>query len=311
MGELLLISAVSMFGAAETPEGKALTYLSREVPAWSADNKCYSCHNNGDAARALFAAVRLGRPVPAASLDSSLDWLKRPKDWDSTGGDTPAKDTNLGRVQFSAALLEAVDAGLVRDRGPLTQAAELLAAVQKKDGSWRPEGDEVGSPATYGAALATHSARRVLLRADAEKYGDAVRRAQQWLTTTPVETVIDAAAVLWALEGVEGESAGRQRSVCLDIIRKGRGKDGGWGAYLTSASEPFDTAVVLLALRQFADRDEMREMIRDGRRYLLRLQTDEGHWPETTRPAGGTSYAQRLSTTGWVTYALLTAAPPE
>lgn len=38
-------------------ESKAIGVLQREVPKWSRENGCFSCHNNGDAARALFAAV--------------------------------------------------------------------------------------------------------------------------------------------------------------------------------------------------------------------------------------------------------------
>ena len=46
------------------PEQRAIEFLSREVPAWPAENQCFSCHNNGDAARALFAATRAGHSVP-------------------------------------------------------------------------------------------------------------------------------------------------------------------------------------------------------------------------------------------------------
>jgi hypothetical protein len=46
-------------------------------------------------------------------------------------------------------------------------------------------------------------------------------------------------------------------------------------------------------------------MIQRGRAYLLSSQQGDGSWPETTRPRGAESYAQRLSTTGWATLALL------
>src|SRR4051794_38197216 len=41
-----------------TPEARAIHYLAREVPAWNREHHCFSCHNNGDAARALYAATR-------------------------------------------------------------------------------------------------------------------------------------------------------------------------------------------------------------------------------------------------------------
>ncbi len=42
-----------------------------------------------------------------------------------------------------------------------------------------------------------------------------------------------------------------------------------------------------------------------GRHYLQLEQLEDGSWVETTRPAGQQSYAQYISTTGWVTLALL------
>src|SRR5438067_88527 len=68
------------------PEARALAYLAREVPRWSSGNHCYSCHNNGDAARALYAAIRLGRAVGAGSTADTDRWLARPEGWERNGG---------------------------------------------------------------------------------------------------------------------------------------------------------------------------------------------------------------------------------
>src|SRR5712692_2870181 len=64
------------------PEDRAIAYLSREVPAWSKEHKCFSCHNNGDAARALYTAARLGLKVPKEALDDTTRWLAKPEEWD-------------------------------------------------------------------------------------------------------------------------------------------------------------------------------------------------------------------------------------
>ncbi len=67
------------------PRRPPRAYLAREVAAWSAANRCYSCHNNGDATRALYAAGRLGLVVPDESLADTTRWLADPASWDHNG----------------------------------------------------------------------------------------------------------------------------------------------------------------------------------------------------------------------------------
>jgi hypothetical protein len=314
MPSLCFVSVLAALAAGPpaqaTPEGRAVAYLSREVPRWSAENSCYSCHNNGDAARALYAAVRLSRPVPERALADTTLWLSRPERWDHNGGEGPATDKGLAHIQFAAALAAAQGAGLLQDRKPLTRAADLVARGQEADGSWTVGAPgTTGAPATYGTCLATALARRTLETADPARFREARACADRWLRGARVTTVLDAAGVLFGLEGADDPEARSQRRRCLELIRKGQGEDGGWGPYVTSASEPFDTAVVLLALVPLKEQPDCRPLLRRGRAYLLAGQRPDGSWPETTRPAGADSYAERLSTTGWATLALLATAP--
>jgi len=62
---------------------------------------------------------------------------------------------------------------------------------------------------------------------------------------------------------------------------------------------------VLLALNPAREHAAVAKLIKQGRAYLEATQNADGSWPETTRPARGESYAQRLSTAGWATLALL------
>src|SRR5207245_5450587 len=103
----------------ERPEQKALRFLAREVPRWAAKNKCYSCHNNGDAARALYLAKRLNLAVPAKALDDTSRWLARPADWAQNGGEGPFDDKVLSRIQFAAALADGIETGRIEDRKAL------------------------------------------------------------------------------------------------------------------------------------------------------------------------------------------------
>ncbi len=285
-----------------TPEERAVAFLAREVPRWKTENKCYSCHNNGDAARALYAALRLGRAVPREALEDTTRWLSHPKEWDKPQAKGYESDERLQRIQFSAALVEAMDAGLVKDRTPLRQAAGLVAELQDRSGAWLVlPAETLGGPTTYGAALATSLARRTLRSADAERYRDAVARADGWIRKAAARSPLDAAALLMVMDDADAA----RRNELLTLIRKGQTKEGGWGPRVDSPPEAFDTAVVLLALARQSEAAETRQMVRRGRHWLVSVQNQDGSWPETTRPPGGESYAQRISTTAWATQALV------
>jgi squalene-hopene cyclase-like protein len=202
---------------------RAVTYLSAEVPRWRREHECYSCHNNGDAARALIAASAKGFRIGDV-LDDTLAFLTTPERWnvDTTRGGS--EDLPLARVQFAAALTALAGTG----RAPaaaVDRAATLVAAHQQRD------------------------------------------RA-------------------------------------LAVLKRGQGTDCGWGPYVSSQSEPFDTALAVIGLSTFGDAT-LRLSIEQARAYLVGAQNGDGSWPETTRPPGGESYAQRISTTAWALLALL------
>ena len=123
---LLLVGLVwaSATARPDEPARKAVAYLSIEVPRWSRENHCFSCHNNGDGARALY----LAKSADPASLAETTRWLRRPEAWDAQGNAGPATDKRLARLQFAAALATAVETGATDDRPALHRAVEQLVA---------------------------------------------------------------------------------------------------------------------------------------------------------------------------------------
>lgn len=287
-------------------EARAIEFLKREVPAWSKNNGCFSCHNNGDAARALYAATQKGYRLSVDILADTNAWVSEPARWDHNKGDPGFSDKRLATIQFSASLLSALEAGFVNDRRGLQKAAGKLVAGQANDGAWHiDQGNTLGSPATYGTALATYMALKTLRKANSRQTATAAGKAEQWLGQLSPNSVLTAATLLLSTAHQKDRAAGIRLEECLKLIRSAQTRDGGWGPYADSPPEVFDTAVVLLALSQAGLKGGLEHEIRGGRRFLAAQQNRDGSWPATTRPSGGDSYAQQISTTGWASLALL------
>jgi Prenyltransferase and squalene oxidase repeat len=296
---------------------KGVDYLKVEVPKWKAEHPCYSCHNNGDATRALLVAGSKGYDI-GTSLDDTLAFLKQPAQWDQNKAPSGFDDKTLAKIQFAGALAVAERHGKAAST-EVEAAAKLLLAEQQADGSWQLDNSQsLGSPATYGTLIATWSARTTLISSGMQPDNFTIVQTDKWIRGLTVENVLDASATVLALDLASDVMAENLRRNCLSIIRTGQSKEGGWGPYVTAAPQVFDTALAVLALssleaeprlaRSTYRPEELKEAIANGKKYLVSQQRPDGSWPETTRPANQESYAQRISTTGWAMLALLTGA---
>jgi Squalene-hopene cyclase C-terminal domain len=120
----------------------------------------------------------------------------------------------------------------------------------------------------------------------------------------------DASVCLMISGSVQPPAGNDRRKRSLELLGKGQSEDGGWGPRTQSPPEPFDTALVLLGLAKCGHSPNVLTMIARGRAFLVAQQQTDGSWIETTRPSGNVSYAQRISTTGWATQALLATRKP-
>jgi hypothetical protein len=293
---------------------RGVDYLKVEVPKWKAEHPCYSCHNNGDATRALLTAGAKGYDIGTA-LDDTLGFLKQPSTWDQNKAPSGFDDKTLAKIQFASALAVAERHGKAASTD-LDAAAKLLVAEQKPDGSWQLDSSQsLGSPATYGTLIATWSARSTLIASGIQPDNFTIVQADRWIRGLTVENVLDASATVLALELSSDVMAENLRRTCLSLLRTGQAPTGGWGPYVTAAPQVFDTALAVLALssleaeprlaRSAYRPEELKEAIANGKKYLVSQQRPDGSWPETTRPANQESYAQRISTTGWALLALM------
>ena len=283
---------------------KGVAFLRTEVPKF----------RNGDATRALLEAGARGYDL-GPSLDETLNFLKQPATWDQYKAPSGFDDKRLLRLQFASALAAAERHGKAASTD-LEAAAKLLVADQAADGSWTlDQSQSLGSPATYGAILATWSARTSLIASGMQPDNFTIVQADRWLRGLTVDTVYDASTLLLALDLTGDVMADGLRRTALSIVRTGQTENGGWGPEATAPPQVFDTAIAVLALsalnvepriaRSTFRPEELLAAIARGKAFIESQQRPDGSWPETTRPAGQDSYAQRISTTGWALLALL------
>ena len=294
------------------PLVRAVTYLQGEVQRWPAQHHCYSCHNNGDGARALFATRTAGIRVPTQALDRTKHWLATPGNWKNNGGDQRFSDKRLAQFQFSLALAAAHRAGVVANPAALMQAARETANQQQTDGSWALDtGGIVASPITYGRHLGTALGKTLLQQVNPEVFASHITRANQWLRRSKPHSIPDLSGLMIGLQSAQDTAALKQLDRCQKLLRSAQGPAGGWGPFATRRAEPYDTAIALIALAQQQPNKPYQPLLQAGRSWLISKQLRDGSWVETTRPANSESYAHRISTTAWATLALIaTQAQP-
>lgn len=291
----------------KAPESRAIAFLSASLQ--NAAGVCPACQQNGEAARALALAAARGHDVGQA-LTAPLAALQTPAQWPADG-----TDQALSHLRFAAVLAAAGERDL-QPAAPLVAAAKIILADQQPDGSWTPQGDEPGSPLTWGSAVATWMARYALISSGREPDDFAVAQTDRWVRTAEVTSITDAAGVLLNLGVTSDVMADKQRAKYLNLIRFAQKADGGWGAQPNaSAGTVFDTALVLLALQQLqADprlarstfrAEELTDTIAKARAFLVAQQQADGSWPATVRGNAKPGDADRVATAAWALQALV------
>ncbi len=299
-----------------SPAARAVAFLEAEVPRWHRERSCFSCHNNGDAARALLAARAGGHDIGTA-LDGTLQFLQKPGAWDENKTRKGDDDKPLARLQFAAALA-AAGATDLRPSEALVAAADLIDDDQQADGSWPGVADGArGTAVTWGAALATTMARPTLIAAGREPDHFSVAQIDRWLRTVTVTNVLDAGAVVMGLGTEMDVMATRQRGRSLDFLRSTQAGNGGWPPEAGGEPAAFETAIAILGLSQLSrdprlartafGEENLRQALERGRAFLGATQQQDGSWREAGSP-GGESYAERISTTAWALMAILDGA---
>jgi hypothetical protein len=302
--------------AQHVPLRRALDYLAGEMERWPTENGCYSCHNNGDAARVVYRAMARG--VFPRRPTASDTWLLEPQRWKLPEDQGPEGDQRLANLQFALAARELLsistapgmeESERARLETVVREVTELARSGLRDDSHWPADPTSpLGSPITYGPALATASLRQLLADSRTAETSHTARRTREWLVTLEPRSTLDAAAQILGLTADERRTEAATIARSREFLFDSQQPTGGWGPYAVNRPEVFDTAVAILALCELGDEASRKRAVA-GQRFLIERQWEDGSWTETTRPSGRESYAQRISTTAWGTLALLETLP--
>src|SRR5256885_1350354 len=115
----------------------ALHFLNTEVPRWERENHCYSCHNNGDAARALYLAKQRGYDVPRDALATYMS-MRTLDTADARRFAAPIARADRWLAATKPANLTDA-AALLLARPSRRDCLELILSSQTSDGGWGPQ----------------------------------------------------------------------------------------------------------------------------------------------------------------------------
>ena len=287
---------------------EATQYLKTEALSWRTENACFSCHNNGDAMRALFECSTSPLPFRTSQWKESLLWLEAPRKWKEANSTEVKLSPALAIIQFGNTMLAAEKKGLLSvDEDRHRRAANSLIETQHPEGYWALEAiGHLGSPATYGNQLGTAMALRVLENSGSKQAEAAIQKSIRWIAQMQPQANIDLAAGVEILKRSDKSDHIKLAKTWTQLLVQQQNKNGSWGPYASRFGEPFDTAIALLAVAPFVSlHSEYRTALNRGRQFLIDTQESTGGWPETTRPSGGNSYAQHISTSAWALEALV------
>jgi hypothetical protein len=289
-GLLCVLPGLALGASADVPGNdaikvavkKSLTLLETGARGSMEKRKqCFTCHNQALTTMALTTARSRGFTIDAENLRQQLQFT----------ADFLAKNrTNYlsGKGQGGQALtagyaLWTLDMGGWKSDATTDAAAEYLLMFQKELDHWKPQ--TLRPPSEGSLFTVSYVALRGL-----KTFGKATQQARiaerteqvrQWVLRTPARETEDLVFRLRSLRVVEAAPEEIRRA-SQEILQKQR-TDGGWAQLPDLESDAYATGTALVALHQAGGVATTDTAYRNGLRFLLAKQLEDGSWHVPTR----------------------------
>jgi hypothetical protein len=280
--------------------------------------QCFTCHNQALPIMALTTARSRGITIDAENLRRQLQF---------TADFLGKNRTNYldGRGQGGQALtagyaLWTLEMGGWKSDETTGAVAEFLLKFQNDLDHWKPQ--TVRPPSEESLFTVSFVALRALrmfgTTGQQDRIAQRTVQVRQWMLKTAARETEDRVFRLRALH-VASASMDEMRGAAQDLLKTQRA-DGGWAQLASMASDAYATGTALVALHEAGGVATADPAYRNGLRFLLAKQLDDGSWHVPTRSTPIQTYYESgyphgedqfisITAAGWATTALALALP--
>ena len=244
-------------------------------------SQCFTCHNQGLPVMALTTARGRGFAVDEENLRQQIqftaDFLERNRTNYLAGRGQGGQTDTAGYALWTLA-----NGGWKPD-ATTAAVAEFLLLFQKDLAHWKPQSRR--PPSEQSLFTSSHVALRGLKTFGTPEQRERIERrfeqVRQWLVTTPAQDTEDRVSRLRALQ-VAGAAPEEVRRAARELLQTQRA-DGGWAQLAEMESDAYATGTALVALHQAGGLATADPAYRQGLKFLLARQLDDGSWHVRTR----------------------------
>ena len=280
--------------------------------------QCFTCHNQALPIMALTTARSRGIRIDAENLKRQVQF---------TADFLGKNRTNYldGRGQGGQALtagyaLWTLEMGGWKSDETTDAVAEFLLKFQNDLDHWKPTTSR--PPSEESLFTVSYVALRGLkvfgTTGQQERISQRTAQVQQWMLKTTARETEDHVFRLRSLH-VAGAPRDEIRDAAQELLKMQRA-DGGWAQLASLNSDAYATGTALVALHQAGGVATGDPAYRNGLRFLLAKQLDDGSWHVPTRSTPIQAYYESgyphgedqfisITAAGWATTALALALP--
>jgi hypothetical protein len=280
--------------------------------------QCFTCHNQALPVMALTTARSRGITIDAENLRRQVQFTAEFLAKNRTN--YLAGNGQGGQALTAGYALWTLEMGGWKSDETTEAVAEFLLTFQHDLDHWKPQ--TIRPPSEESLFTVSFVALRGLkmfgTTRQQERIAQRTAQVRQWALNTPARETEDRVFRLRSLQ-VAGAPPDEILGAAQELLKTQRA-DGGWAQLVNLESDAYATGTALVALHQAGRVATADPAYRNGLRFLLASQLDDGSWHVPTRSTPIQTYYESgyphgedqfisITAAGWATTALALALP--